>query len=606
MLINALCDYYDILSESAQVLPEGYSGVNIHYLVSISPDGKIDSITNCQVKSVNRAGKEILIPKTIILPKRSEKSAIGANVAEHRPTYIFGLIYDNKGKQFINDDKTSRAKKSFESFKTESLKFYENLSSPLIEAYKCYISNWNPQDEKENSWLVNIGNKVGTSGFAFCLSGHPDEILGADSVTKAEWDRITTSQPAVNDAVVSQCSITGKVDSIAKTHRKIKGISGGLSTGMVMVGCNNPAECSYGKEQSYNSNISEVAMYKYTGALNYLLGSKSNVLILDDVTIIFWAMSPKKEYVDIVSSLFSGNPTGMDEEQTQNMLGKMMEDAREGNIIYDRISSENGIDENVDFYFLGLKPNSSRIAVKFFYKRRFGEILQNIAQHQNDLQIITDKSPVPLWKIKSELVSPHVKGDKMSPAIETKLIESILYGIPYPDALLQTAIMRSRIDADKAMNNVRAGIIKACLNRQFRRNGKEEITLALDLNNTTPAYVCGRLFATLEKLQSAASGGKLNRTIKSTYFASAASKPAMVFPKLLKLAQNHLDKLDSPVFYNKLIQELVGKINGEFPETLLLNEQGMFMIGYYHQMEAFYTKRVTVNSDESDNIAKGE
>ena len=35
MLIKALCDYYDILADNGDVLPEGYSNVKVHYLVSL-------------------------------------------------------------------------------------------------------------------------------------------------------------------------------------------------------------------------------------------------------------------------------------------------------------------------------------------------------------------------------------------------------------------------------------------------------------------------------------------------------------------------------------------------------------------------------------------
>ena len=38
MLIKALCDYYDILSKAGKVLPEGYSNVGVHYLVSLTPE----------------------------------------------------------------------------------------------------------------------------------------------------------------------------------------------------------------------------------------------------------------------------------------------------------------------------------------------------------------------------------------------------------------------------------------------------------------------------------------------------------------------------------------------------------------------------------------
>lgn len=48
MLIQALCDYYDILSAEGKVLPEGYSKVKIHYLISLTEEGTIDNIINVQ------------------------------------------------------------------------------------------------------------------------------------------------------------------------------------------------------------------------------------------------------------------------------------------------------------------------------------------------------------------------------------------------------------------------------------------------------------------------------------------------------------------------------------------------------------------------------
>ena len=48
MLIKALCDYYDILSEAGKVLPEGYSNVKIHYLVTLNEDGSIAEIVDKQ------------------------------------------------------------------------------------------------------------------------------------------------------------------------------------------------------------------------------------------------------------------------------------------------------------------------------------------------------------------------------------------------------------------------------------------------------------------------------------------------------------------------------------------------------------------------------
>ena len=57
MLIKALCDYYDVLSKAGQVLPDGYSKVKIHYLISLTEDGKIDEIIDCQEIEEAKDGK---------------------------------------------------------------------------------------------------------------------------------------------------------------------------------------------------------------------------------------------------------------------------------------------------------------------------------------------------------------------------------------------------------------------------------------------------------------------------------------------------------------------------------------------------------------------
>ena len=116
--------------------------------------------------------------------------------------------------------------------------------------------------------------------------------------------------------------------------------------------------------------------------------------------------------------------------------------------------------------------------------------------------------------------------------------------------------------------------------------------MSLDLENKNQAYLCGRLFAVLEKIQQDASGGGLNRTIKDSYFASACSKPSTVFPKLYKLSQNHIKKLSSPIFYNKLCGEILDGLDGKFPSTLSLDDQGRFIVGYAQQYRDLYTKKV--------------
>ena len=592
MLIKALCDYYDALAKNEKVLPEGYSYAKIQYLVSLTLDGKIDEIINWQETVQVEAGKgkikERLVPRTIVMPERTEKPGIDANIAEHRALYIFGLNYDKD--IFTTEDRTGKAKKSHEAFRNKNLTFLEGLDSSVINAYRAFISGWKPEEETENPYLLELGKAYSTAGFAFCLSGRPDVLLHRDQKLLEKWEAYKRKiNPEGEKAVMAQCAVLGEEAPIARIHSKIKGVNGGLATGSVLIGFNNSSESSYGNDQSYNSNISQNAMRRYTEALNYLLSSRKHKVMLDDMTVVFWASDDNEACNDLMAALLFGSPDSMDAQRTEKMLQDMMKDAAKGVLRTGQIANMEKIDGNVDFYIVGMKPNSSRLSIKFLYHKRFGEILQNVAQHQADLQMSEKGKPISLWRIGKSLISPKSKNETVDVALMTKILETVVYGTPYPDSLMAAAVRRVKTDMEGNMSYVHAGIIKACINRRKRLKGeKEEITLSLNRENQNPAYLCGRLFAVLEHLQQDASNNSLNRTIKDSYFASASSKPAQIFPKLLRLAQNHLGKVKAPAYHNKMIEEIIGKLPGEFPETLLLQDQGRFMIGYYQQYQSFF------------------
>ena len=65
-----------------------------------------------------------------------------------------------------------------------------------------------------------------------------------------------------------------------------------------------------------------------------------------------------------------------------------------------------------------------------------------------------------------------------------------------------------------------------------------------------------------------------------------------MFPRLLKLAQAHLSKLGdgARIYSDKLIQSIISNINNAFPKALNMEEQGMFILGYYQQKQSLYTK----------------
>ncbi len=154
------------------------------------------------------------------------------------------------------------------------------------------------------------------------------------------------------------------------------------------------------------------------------------------------------------------------------------------------------------------------------------------------------------------------------------------------------------------MNHRRAAILKAYL----IRNLKEEVPVALNKDHPDEAYQLGRLFAIFESAQKSALG-ELNRSVKDAYFGAAAATPSVVFPRLVRLHQHHLEKLPTNPeearrekkrtkgFFERLAQEICGHIKC-FPAHLSLERQGLFYIGYYHQRQDFFTKHTDDKGDD--------
>lgn len=607
MLISALCDYYDVLAKKGLVLPDGYSGVGIHALIALTEDGAVDSIVDCQeteIYTVKDKPKERKVPKTVMLPKRTEKTAIDANIIEHRPLYIFGLNYDAKAAALSASDGKDKAKKSHDAFVEKNLEFIDGIDTPLVNAYRSFMKTWKPEEQEHNETLLGAGKLLVTGKFAFCLAGRPDKLLHDEPKIKEKWEQMYAASTESDDAQSAQCCITGEYLPIERVHAKITGLPGGSSMGNTMVSYKNAAEESYGKKQSFNSCISANAVKKYTEALNYLLADKHHRTLIDETTYIYWAASGDEACNSIFSALAFGDT--MDSEHTDEWLDSVFDGIKSGRATREIVDGIDNIDSDVSFYVVGIKPNSARLALKCIYRQSFGKVLQNTIVHYSDMQIGSGGGkPMSVRTICKELVSPKSSNDKVSPALMAKLFDAIINGTAYPDALLTAVVRRVKTDTDDEknsyikMNNVRMGLIKACIDRSARLKGKqEEIKMSLDLENRDPAYLCGRLFCKLEDIQRRASNDTLNRTIKDAYFSSAATRPAVVFPKLLSLSQHHLAKLEDKTAYfmDREVTEILGMMGSVFPSHLTLKEQGVFMLGYYQQKNQRFEKKAAAKA----------
>lgn len=584
MLIKALCDYADKLEESGTKLNTGWTDVRINYRIFLNEDGSISNIVNVEVPT-GKKGKPAA--RQIKLPDRTNEAGenpttICSYIIEHRPIYIFGL---ENSKGFLVS--TNKSKKAHDAFIERNLRFFDGLDSEICRAYINFINKWNPEDEINNSILEVIKNFNGGCGWS--LSGARDYLEQDEQFIKKYEDYLNGQ---TYTQITSNCGVLGEKLPIARTHNVVK-LPIGAKKDHRLVCMNNSAFESYGKTQSNNSNVSVKAMKRYTSALNELLKSEKHNTIIDDIVIIYFAIKRN----DIAECESISKMLGNVDEQADTDINIVLDGIKKGKIDYSRF----GVDENVDFYIIGLTSSYPRVSQKFIYKDRFGHIIENLLIHQKDLMINPDSDrQIYFSSIARELVSPKSTNEKVPPPLMSGIMMSAFKGTNYPCSLLASVIRRVKTDQDEEknhfikLNDTRAGIIKACINRKLRNSGqKEEIIMAWDENNLNPSYLCGGLFAVYEKIQKESAGGDLNRTIKDSYFASACSRPSVIMPKLAKLSQNHLRKLEdgSRKRYNNLIIELMNGFNSDFPKTQDLDSQGRFIIGYYQMQKKLYTPK---------------
>ena len=82
--------------------------------------------------------------------------------------------------------------------------------------------------------------------------------------------------------------------------------------------------------------------------------------------------------------------------------------------------------------------------------------------------------------------------------------------------------------------------------------------------------------------------GNVGAGVVQRYYAAASATPALVFGRLSRGSQFHLNKLEGGMayWYDQRLAAMWGKIKDAIPKTLTLEEQSLFALGYYQQIAA--------------------
>ena len=562
MILKALYDYY----KRCDNLPaKGMEEKEIGFLIVLSPKGEFLRFEDCRIGKDH--ARLYLVKKHV-----GRSSAAVANYLYDNSAYVLGYSEKSNGKEQLY----------FDTFKTQIEDIAEAFpDSNEILAVKAFYDNSREeiiqtvsQDPLWEDIKKNLSKKYST--FSFRIEGDLRIVAEKKEILQLE-------EKDSSDATF--CLVSGEygvpVDTTTSTM-----IPGSQATAKLVAFQVNSGYDSYGKSKCGNAPISEEAEFAYTTALNSMLQKGSrNKFMLGTRTFVFWAANNNEASMETEESLF--DLLGFSEDANDDPNAKIMKVRKVFESIYSGIM-KTGLDDK--FYILGLAPNSARIAVVYWSETTLKDFAEKILRHFSDMEIHdTRKDKKPYMGIR-EIISSVTLGGKMSdatPNLPEAVVKSIFQGLPYPQTLYSACLRRIR--AEQKLTITRAAIIKAYLNRQSNNNKK--IDIMLDKDNNNQGYLCGRLFAVLDKIQEDANNIS---SIRERYMNAASATPSAVFATILNLSVHHSEKLDEGrrIYFEKIKQEILDKVSADgFPTHLDLQDQGRFFVGYYHQRQDFFISK---------------
>lgn len=596
MYLTELYRFYERMTQDPQsgMPPEGMSAEAIHFALVIGEDGSLKGVHDLR----DSKGKPL---------RRFVPAAVKRTATKALPNFL----WDNTGYVLGVDSKGNPAftAKKYASFRA----FHKAICAASPDRHTCallaFFERWTPE-QFEN---IREREALLDANLVFQLEGEAS-FLHQQPALYGLWLNSLTRQDTY---VQGQCLITGQQGSVMKVHPAIRNIPG-VKAEAALISFNRPSFESFGKEQSENAPVSPRAAYGYTTALNYLLQKEhGQVVHLSEDSIVFWTDRACAEE-SLLGALFDGLDAT---EQTQDSaLLHKVRSLLTAMACGRPVNEEDGIDTSVHFFVLGL-ANGSRLGIRLWATDTFGNLLQRFGRWYRDLAIerpngSTPKYPslkqilldlAPKKKSRQDSVSAtnknnHDRKDASPPKIKQtftalggQLLRSILLGRAWPQSMYTAALQR--IHADKNVTFYRAALIKAHLCDTTAKGA----TMSLDKEEQNKGYRLGRLFAVLEKAQTDALGS-VNASLRERYIGAASTRPCLVFPQLLKTAQFHISKSAKQhpgydIRFSRLVSEIMDGMT-VFPPVLSLEDQGRFMLGYYHQNNALYQKKT---ADDAEN-----
>lgn len=404
--------------------------------------------------------------------------------------------------------------------------------------------------------------------------------------------------------------LSGELGEPQRTQPKVEGLSdvGGLPTGDVLAGFDKEAFTSYRLSQGANAAMSEESAKTYVTALNHLIQHRSSRLA--GVKIAYWYSGQVPDELDPAADLLKDSPwlpAEEDEEQSavspqerrqaESRAARALEAIRKGEPRLPDLASYR-------YYAITLSGNSGRVVVRDWMEGSFEELAQNVNAWFNDLAIVhrDGQSVVRHFKFNAVLGAPLRDLREATAPLATAMWRCAVKGTPIPYEVMARTLGRVRADfiQGNAPRHARLGLLKAFT---IRKEGVPNMSERLNELEKNPAYISGRIMAVLAAIQRRANPD-VGSGVVQRYYAAASATPALILGRLVRTAQiAHLPQIEQEglrYWFEKLLVDLWGKLDGPPPRILTLEGQTLFAMGYYHQL-AHRTKGAPEPGEDSQS-----
>lgn len=499
------------------------------------------------------------------------------------------LLGFNTSKRNIKDSTDNEDKKQLTETEKKHNRYIEKLKEYefLQELRPIFLFYNKPQEvEKAQEAYMSLPSNRQKGNMTFMLDSSHFRFVSFDCVKdsiKLKYEKNLCSNRKKNKV----CAICGtdRFPILDESHGSIK-MPKGQKSGSMLVSYNTNAFESYNLKGNLNSGICTNCARNYVEALKFLTRSEwkttekgkkfkwydNAIELSDDTLVVFWTKEPD-ENIDPFSDIYQ--PA---EDRVRKLFSSIM------------VGDTQRVNTEVDnyFYCCTLSSSAARIAVKDWmaisisqYQKNIKQWFEDIATIKNDTLYYPGINSILNNCIKKK-ATPTNSDFKAKARLGTMLWHAALTNSSLPQMLLVRVL--DLIGHEKSKNRSvafceeKSTIIRLILNRNIKN--KFKMKEQLDDQNESKAYLCGRLFALVCKLQFKAQGA-VNSSIQDRFFASASNAPANVMGLLLTKYVPIYEKKTKGA-YAKSITEIATRI-GHFPNKFTTIERGEFALGYYYQ-----------------------